>query len=181
MKKSIFFVVLVLFAIMIPAQEKEKEEIPVLPDEQQPQVQVQEPPVLPAEQTQVQAQEPPVLPAEQPQVQAAEPSPAPPVQPQGKNLKKIRFPQAFIHAGKEYPAGDYWLILAAKEGQPLFVVQNAQKELLFEDLAIVIARPGGRSGSSFWVDKRFMTEKEYFRVKVTTPGEWLLGYFLVKK
>jgi len=26
-----------------------------------------------------------------------------------------------------------------------------------------------------------MTEKEYFRVKVTTPGEWLMGYFLVKK
>lgn len=165
MKKSIFFVVLVVFAIMLPAQEREKEEIPVLPDEQQ---------------TQVQAQEPPVLPAEQPQVQIAEPSPVP-VQPQGKNLKKIRFPQAFIHAGKEYPAGDYWLILAAKEGQPFFAVQNAQKELLFEDLAIVIARPGGRSGSSFWVDKRFMTEKEYFRVKVTTPGEWLLGYFLVKK
>jgi hypothetical protein len=22
---------------------------------------------------------------------------------------------------------------------------------------------------------------EFFRIKVTTPGEWLLGYFLVKK
>ncbi len=166
MKKSIFFVVLVLFSIMLLGQEQEKEQIPVLPDEQQPQVQAAEPT--------------PVQPEGQPQAQAAEPSPAP-AQIQGKDLKKIRFPQAFIHAGKEYPAGDYWLVLAAKDGQPFFAVQNAQKELLFEDLAIVIARPGGRSGSAFWVDKRFLTEKEYFRVKVTTPGEWLLGYFLVKK
>ncbi len=165
MKKSIFFIVLVLFSIMLFGQEQEKEQIPVLPDEQQPQVQ---------------AEEPPALPEEQPQAQAAEPLSAP-VQPQGKDLKKIRFPQVFIHAGTEYPAGDYWLILAVKDGQPFFTIQNAQKELLFEDLAIVKTRSGGRTGSSFWVEKKFMKEREYFRVKVTMPGEWLLGYFLVKK
>jgi hypothetical protein len=122
----------------------------------------------------------PVLNPEPPQLQVEEPPPAP-VPPQGKDLKRIRFPEAFIHAGKEYPAGDYWLVLASRDGQSFFAVQNAQNETLFEDLAIVKARSGGRVGSAFWVDKRFMTEKEYFRVKVTTPGEWLMGYFLVKK
>lgn len=118
--------------------------------------------------------QPPVLSEEQPQEQT-------PAAPQGRDLKMIRFPQAFIHAGKEYPAGEYWLVLATKDGQPFFAVQNAQKELLFEDLAIVIARRGGRTGSAFWVENKFMAEREYFRIKVTTPGEWLLGYFLVKK
>jgi hypothetical protein len=129
--------------------------------------------LLGREQEQVTVQDP-----EQPQVQAEEQPPAP---IQGKDLKRIRFPEAFIHAGKEYPAGDYWLVLATKDGQPFFAVQNAQKELLFEDLAIVKDRRGNRTGSSFFVGKKFMTDKEYFRIKVTTPGEWLLGYFLVKK
>lgn len=147
MKKSILFVVLVLFFFLLPGQEQEQ--IPVLPEEQ-------------------------------PQVQAGAQPPAPaPVQ--GKDLKRIRFPAAFIHAGREYPAGDYWLVLAVRDGQPFFAVHDAQKELLFEDLAVVKPRRGGRTGSSFWVEKRFMTEREYFRVKVTTPGEWLVGYFLVKK
>ena len=128
-----------------------------------------------------QEQEPlPTQPQEEPQVQAEVPPPPPVVSP-GRDLKKIRFPEAFIHAGKDYPAGDYWLILASKDGQPFFAVQNAQKEPLFEDLAIVIDRSGERTGSAFFMEKKFMTEKEYFRVKVTTPGEWLLGYFLVKK
>ena len=115
---------------------------------------------------------------EQPQVQAVEQPPAP---VQGRDLKRVHFPAAFIHAGREYPAGDYWLVLATKDGQPFFAVQNARKEPLFEDLAIVMDRRGGRTGSAFFVEKKFMTEKEYFRVKVTTPEAWLLGYFLVKK
>jgi hypothetical protein len=129
--------------------------------------------LLGQDQEQVTVQDP-----EQPQVQAEEQAPAP---IQGKDLKRIRFPEAFIHAGKEYPAGDYWLVLVTKDGQPFFAVQNAQKELLFEDLAIVKNRRGNRSGSAFFVGKKFMTDKEYFRIKVTTPGAWLLGYFLVKK
>jgi len=128
-----------------------------------------------------QEQEPlPTQPQEEPQVQAEVPPPPPVVSP-GRDLKKIRFPEAFIHAGKDYPAGDYWLVLATRDDKPFFAVQNAQKEPLFEELAIVLDRRGERTGSSFFVEKKFMTDKEYFRVKVTTPGEWLLGYFLVKK
>jgi hypothetical protein len=97
------------------------------------------------------------------------------------DLKSVNFPQTFIQAGKEYPAGDYWVVLTMKDGQPLFTVKNAQKELLFEELAIVINKSGGGTGSSFRVKKAFVTEKEYFRIKVSTPGQWLMGYFLIKK
>ncbi len=102
-------------------------------------------------------------------------------QNQDMDLKKVNFPQAFVQAGKEYPAGNYWLVLTMKDGLPLFAVRNDQQELLFEELAVVKAKSTGRAGSAFRVDKKLMTDKEYFRVKVTTPGQWLLGYFLVKK
>jgi len=122
------------------------------------------------------------VPQDQPQVEPqAEPQAKPQAQAGDMNLKRIHFPKAFIHAGQEYPAGDYWLVLTAKDDQPLFSVQNAKKEQLFDELAIVKARSGGRSGSGFRVNKDLMKDMEYFRVKVTTPGRWLLGYFLVKK
>lgn len=125
-------------------------------------------------------EQPPVQPDEQPQVQAAEPPPAP-LPPQGRDLKRVSFPRAFIHAGKEYPAGNYWLTLSTGEGRPFFTVQDAQKAVLFEDLAIVKTHPAQGTRSRFHVDVNGMTDNEYFRVKVTTQGEWLLGYFLVKK
>ncbi len=58
----------------------------------------------------------------------------------------VRFPLAFIHAGKEYPAGNYRVVLAEKDGQSLFAVQNAQKELLFEELAMVKASRAAARG-----------------------------------
>ena len=161
MKKSLLFIVLALLAVMVLAQEQEKEQVPVVS----------------AEQAQVEPQ-PPVLPQEQPQPQAVEPAPAP---APSRDLKRIRFPQAFIQAGKEYAAGNYWLVLTAKDGQPLFIVHNDKKELLFEELAIAKPRAGKRSGRGFVVSKQLMKDGEYFRVKVTTANEWLLGYFLVKK
>jgi hypothetical protein len=126
-------------------------------------------------------EQPPVLPDEQPQVQPEQPSPAP-VQPQGRDLKIVRFPAAFIHAGSEYPAGDYWLVLTAVNGQPAFSVQDAaRRDRQFEDLAVVIDRSGGRMGSGFAVSRLLMKDSEYFRIRVTTSGEILFGYFLVKK
>jgi len=102
-------------------------------------------------------------------------------QSQDMNLKKINFPQAFVHAGKEFPAGPYWVVLTSKEGQPLFTVHNAQQELLFEELAVVKARSGGKMNAPFRVKKEFLKEREYFRIRVSTPSQWLMGYFLVKK
>jgi hypothetical protein len=147
MKKSILFIVSVLFSIMLLGQE-----------------------LVP-----VQAE---AKPQDQPQVQAVE---QPQAQLQGRDLKKVKFPLAFIHSGKEYPAGNYWLVLAEKDGQSLFIVQNAQRQLLFEELAVVKARSGGGAGSSLRVSKELMKDKEYFRIKVTTPAQWLMGYFLVKQ
>jgi hypothetical protein len=128
----------------------------------------------------------PIQPQEEPQVQAEEPPAAqvaeqPPAQPQGRDLKKFRFPAAFIHAGKEYPAGDYWLVLSTVDGRSFFTVQDAQKTVLFEELAIVKTHSASGTKSHFHVDLNGMKDSEYFRVKITTQGEWLLGYFLVKK
>ncbi|HEX7502340.1 MAG TPA: hypothetical protein VF451_02875 [Acidobacteriota bacterium] len=125
----------------------------------------------------------PVQPSEQPQVQAAEPQPAPPapLPPQGRDLKIIPFPEAFIHADKEYPAGNYRMVLAEKDGQSVFFVENAQKEPLFEELAIVKAHAAEGTKSHFHVNIEGMSDNEYMRIKVTTQGEWFLGYFLVKK
>jgi hypothetical protein len=120
----------------------------------------------------------PVLADEPPQVQAEEQPPAPPVQVQGRDLKRVHIPQAFIHAGKEYPAGDYWMVLVARDGKSYFVVQSAGQEPLFEELAIVKPR---RGGGGFLVSKQMTADGEYFRVRVSLPREWLLGYFLVKK
>jgi|WetSurMetagenome_2_1015567.scaffolds.fasta_scaffold50549_2 hypothetical protein len=126
-------------------------------------------------------EQPPVMPDEQPQVAAEEPpAPAPALVP-GRDLKKFSFPKAFIHAGKEYPAGDYWLILSTGEGRPFFTVQDAQKAVLFEELAIVKAHPAQGSKTHFHVDIGGMLDNEYIRIKVTTQKEWVLGYFLVKK
>ena len=64
----------------------------------------------------------------------------------------VTVPPAFIHAGKEYPAGNYRVVLAEKDGQSLFAVQNAQKEPLFEELAVVKAHPAGGTESGFRVN-----------------------------
>jgi hypothetical protein len=154
MKKSILFVVLALFCLLLPGQEQDQEQIPVLPEEP-PQVEAEEP---------VPAQEPPL---------------APPVQLQGRDLKKVRIPQSFIHAGKEYPAGDYWMVLASRDGQSYFAVQDAAKEPLFEELAIVKPRHGGTVFRV--VGRQLTTDREFYRIKVAAPGEWLYGFFLVKK
>jgi len=121
-----------------------------------------------------------LLAQEQEQAQV-EPQVQPQLLPQVKNLKKIGFPQAFIHAGKEYPAGIYWLLLTMKDGQPLFVVHNAQKELLFEELAVAKAKAAIQIGPSLRLKKEFMKNREYFRITAYTSGQKLMGYFLVKR
>ena len=153
MRKAILFAVLVMFSLLLAAPAG-PQEIPIQPDEQ----------------AQAQAAEP---------AQAEEPQPAPPPAPvQGRDLSKVRIPQPFIHAGTEYPAGDYWLVLAVRDGQSYFAVHNERKEPLFEELAIAKAR----NGSGLRVAGRGMTSgREYFRLKVAAPGEWLYGFFLVKK
>jgi hypothetical protein len=117
-------------------------------------------------------------PQDQPQATPGEQASAPAPE---MDLKKIHFPMAFVEAGKDFPAGDYWLVLSNKTGQPVFTVRNAQQEVLFEELAIVKIKAGGPQHRAFLVKKDFSGGREYFRVKVSVPGQVLLGYFLVKK
>lgn len=147
MKRSIIFAVLILFALLLAAQEQEPEQVPTQPDEQ-------------------------AQPAPQ---QAVEPTPAP---APGRDLQRVRIPMAFVHAGKEFPAGEYWLVLAEKDGQRSFVVQNERRDPLFEELAIAKAH---RGGGGFQVSRKLTAGEEFYRVRVNAPGEWLLAYFLIKK
>jgi hypothetical protein len=102
-------------------------------------------------------------------------------QSQDINLGKINFPQAFIHAGKEFPQGKYEVIVTVKDSVPFFYVYNSQQELLFEELAIVKAHSKNKKASPYSLKKEFLKDDEYFRIKVIEPEQWLLGYFLVKK
>jgi hypothetical protein len=102
-------------------------------------------------------------------------------QSQDMNLGKINFPQAYIHAGKEFPQGDYEVVLTVKDAVPFLNVYNSKQELLFEELAIVKAHPRLKMASPYRLKKEFLKDEEYFRIKVIEPEQWLLGYFMVKK
>ena len=124
----------------------------------------------------------PVQPNEQPQVQPAEPAPAPQALPEGRYQDTFLFPHAFIHADKEYPAGKYTMVLGEKDGQEVFFIGDARKELLFVELAIVKAHPPQGSKSHFHVNiEGTMLDKEYMGIRVTTQEQWRLAYFLIKK
>jgi hypothetical protein len=102
-------------------------------------------------------------------------------QSQDINLGKIDFPQAYIHAGQEFPQGSYEVVLTVKDSVPFFYVYNSMRELLFEELAIVKAHPWSKKASPYRVKKEFLKGDEYFRIMVSKPEQWLMGYFLVKK
>jgi hypothetical protein len=102
-------------------------------------------------------------------------------QSQDINLGKINFPQPYIQAGREFPAGEYAVVLTVKDTIPFFNVYDAKQELLFEEMAVVKTRPGSRRGSAYHLKKEFLKGDEYFRIMVIKPDQWLMGYFLVKK
>lgn len=104
-----------------------------------------------------------------------------PAQGQDINLGGINFPKAFLHAGKEFPAGIYGVVLTTKDSLPFFNVFNSSEGLMFEELAIVKGEYRGGKKLAFKLRKGFVKGEEYFRIKVTRPGQMLLAYFLVKK
>ncbi len=104
-----------------------------------------------------------------------------PAQSRDIRFGAINFPQAFIHAGAEYPQGYYEVVLTYKDAVPFFMVYDSKQELLFEELAIVTAHPGKRMSSPFRLKKELMKGDEYFRIMVIRTGQWLMGYFLLKK
>jgi hypothetical protein len=102
-------------------------------------------------------------------------------QSQDINLGSINFSRAYIHAGQEFPQGNYEVVLTVKDAVPFFYVYNSKQELLFEELAIVKAHSGSKMASPYRLKKEFLKDEEYFRIMVVKPEQWLMGYFLIKK
>ena len=97
------------------------------------------------------------------------------------NLGKINFPQAYIHAGQEFPQGSYEVVLTVKDTVPFLNVYNSKQELLFEEMVIVKAHSGRKMSAPYRLKKEFLKDNEYFRIMVIKSEQWLMGYFLVKK
>ncbi len=96
-------------------------------------------------------------------------------------IGRVNVPLAFVHAGKDYDAGPYQLVLTQKEGVPTFLVSR-KGELQYEEMAAVMANPASK-GRTFRprIKKGMLRENEYYRVRVTTPDQHLMVYFLIKK
>jgi hypothetical protein len=102
-------------------------------------------------------------------------------QDQDIRLGAINFPQAYIHAGTEYPQGYYEVVLTFKDAVPFFIVYDSKQELLFEELAIIKENPRRGKAFAYRLKNEFLKGDEYFRIMVVKPGQRLMGYFLVKK
>jgi hypothetical protein len=112
--------------------------------------------------------------------QEEETAPQEPAKEPDINVGNISIPSSFIHAGKNYDKGVYYVILTAKEGVPYFNVHNQKKELLFEEMAVV--KPNtSRAKFTYRVKRGFLANHEYFRVKVIKPDAQLIAFLLVKE
>jgi hypothetical protein len=97
------------------------------------------------------------------------------------SLGKIYFPRPFIHAGKNYNKGVYWLILTEKDNVPYFKVLTKKHELLFEERAALAPYKGRSKKFKYKLKKELLRGYEYFRVKVTKPDGLVMAYFLLEK
>jgi hypothetical protein len=97
-------------------------------------------------------------------------------------IGNVRIPRAFIHAGKDYSKGIYYITLKAKNGIPYFNVHNRKKELLFEELAVLKNRDYKGKAKKFrhWVHREFLRGYEYYRIKVIRPDSHIMAYLLLK-
>ncbi len=113
---------------------------------------------------------------------AAEPSAAVKPAASDVNLGKVVIPRTFIHAGLEFKAGSYGIVLKKKADSPVFEIRNAKKEVVFEEIAAVKPNPAGM-GKTFSrrVKKGLLKDNEYFRIRVEEPDRFFAAYFLIKK
>jgi hypothetical protein len=102
-------------------------------------------------------------------------------QNQDIRLGAMNFPQAYVHAGTEYPQGFYEVVLTFKDAVPFFDVYNSRQELLFTELAIIKVHTGRGKTASFRLKKELLKGNEYFRIVVIKAEQQLMGYFLVKQ
>lgn len=108
-----------------------------------------------------------------------------PVVPKAADLDlkigNVRIPRDFVHSGKNYKKGIYYVTLKSKKDEPYFFVHNRKKELLFEELAIVKPYKGKAKKFRFRVRKAMMKGYEYYRLKVVHPEKELLAFFFIKQ
>ena len=97
------------------------------------------------------------------------------------NLGKINFPRAFIHAQKDYSSGIYRVFLTTKSDPPYFKVFNKKNEFLFDELAIVQPYQGKSKKFKTRIMRSVLRGNEYFRLKIITPENVYLAFFLLPK
>jgi hypothetical protein len=103
------------------------------------------------------------------------------IQDKDINLGRVYFPKAFVHAGKDYNKGVYLVTLTEKEGFPWFKIFNKNKELLFDEMAVVKPYKGRRRNFKYRVRKGLLKGYEYFRIRVIKPDKMIMAFFLVKQ
>jgi hypothetical protein len=96
-------------------------------------------------------------------------------------LGRIYFSKPFVHSQKNYARGTYKIELVKKDAKYFFNVMNKKGEQLFEELAVIKPFEGKNKKFKYRVKKEFLKNFEYFRIKVTTPKNLIMAYFLVKK
>lgn len=95
----------------------------------------------------------------------------------------VRIPRDFVHAGKDYKQGVYWVTLKAKDGVPYFNIHNKKKELLFEEMAVLQIRERKTTPKRIWhrVNRSILKGSEYYRIKVTRPDSYIKAFLLIKR
>lgn len=98
-------------------------------------------------------------------------------------IGNVRIPRDFVHAGKDYKRGVYWVTLKAKEGVPYFHIHNRKKELLFEEMAVLQVRTRKTAPKRVWhrVNRTILKGAEYYRIKVTRPDSYIKAFLLIKQ
>jgi len=133
----------------------------------------------PVEESQVGQVNPGTPPETQP-LEGPQAQPEPVVQVEEFRLGKIHFPKDFIHAGQDYPKGNYLVSLISKEGISYFRLSSTGGESLFEELSVVKPYKTGVRKFKTIIQRSLLKEAEYFRLKVIKPGEVAMAFFLVK-
>lgn len=101
--------------------------------------------------------------------------------PEPLKLGKIYFPRDFVHASKDYKKGTYSVTLLMKDEIPYFQVSDTKGELLFEEMAVTKPNKVKSSTSRPRLKKEILRGEEYFRIRVTKPGEYVMAHFLIKQ
>jgi hypothetical protein len=96
-------------------------------------------------------------------------------------IGNVRIPRNFIHSGKDYNRGIYYVTLTNNKGVPYFNVYNPKKELLFEEMAVLVLRnyKGKAKKLRHWIRKGLLRGNEYYRIRVTRADSHIMAFLLI--